>query len=101
MTTARIFSGFVCLVLVGCGGGPPAAEGTSSEGATDTSTRPGLVCIYSENLPDCEAEACCTPLCDTELGDGQCAAVPGTSCVSIGFDASSNYERVGRCLLPP
>lgn len=60
----------------------------------------GLGCLSADVLPDCEAEACCSPICDTDLGDEQCAAVPGTSCVPLFVQPIPGYERVGFCLLP-
>jgi hypothetical protein len=60
----------------------------------------GLVCLNEFALPDCEADACCSPICDTDLGDEQCAAVPGTSCVAIWPESVPGYERAGFCVLP-
>jgi hypothetical protein len=62
----------------------------------------GLVCISQENLPACDGPSCCAAFCDLELGDAQCEAVPGTSCVSF-FEAGrapAKYEHVGVCVSP-
>ncbi|MFO7564837.1 MAG: hypothetical protein R6X02_19490 [Enhygromyxa sp.] len=61
----------------------------------------GLICIAGEVVPDCEDPACCTPFCDTTLGDAQCAAVPQSMCVPFFEEGRSlpGYEDVGICIL--
>ncbi|KIG18460.1 hypothetical protein DB30_00745 [Enhygromyxa salina] len=61
----------------------------------------GLGCTSADALPACEAGACCTPFCDIDLGDAQCDAVPGTSCVPF-FEADPipGLEHVGVCISP-
>jgi hypothetical protein len=63
---------------------------------------PGLICAAAESLPDCEGVGCCSPFCHLELGDTQCEALPGTSCVSFFEEgmAPAAYENVGLCILP-
>lgn len=61
---------------------------------------PGLACITAEVVPDCNGSSCCSPYCDLELGDQQCASLPGTSC-SSWFEpgmAPPGYEHVGVCI---
>jgi hypothetical protein len=62
----------------------------------------GLSCTTAEVLPSCEGSACCTLFCDVELGDQQCEAMPGTSCVPFFEDgqAPPGYELLGLCMLP-
>jgi hypothetical protein len=64
---------------------------------------PGSMCIDAEALPTCGGSSCCTNFCDLELGDGQCAAVPGTVCASFfeQGEAPPEYAHVGVCILPP
>jgi hypothetical protein len=62
----------------------------------------GLMCASSESLPACDGASCCVAFCELELGDAQCEAVLGTSCVSF-FEAGQappEYEHVGICILP-
>ena len=60
----------------------------------------GLVCLDAEPFPACEGSACCSPFCDISLGDGQCEAVPGTSCVSFFEEGMAwGYEQVGVCIV--
>ena len=44
---------------------------------------PGLDCVDAERLPECAIVSCCSPYCDTSLGDAECAALPGTTCVAF------------------
>jgi hypothetical protein len=62
----------------------------------------GLVCVTAEVMPDCEGVGCCSPFCNLELGDEQCDALSGTSCLPFFADgrAPTNYELVGICMLP-
>ncbi|KIG18764.1 hypothetical protein DB30_07779 [Enhygromyxa salina] len=62
----------------------------------------GLLCAPAEALPACEGSSCCTPYCDLMLGDAQCDAVPGTSCVPFYEEgrAPASYAHVGVCLIP-
>jgi hypothetical protein len=62
----------------------------------------GLLCTDADSLPSCLGAACCTPFCDLMLGDAQCDAVPGTSCVPFFEDgmAPANYAHVGVCIVP-
>ena len=63
---------------------------------------PGHLCATEEVMPDCAGSACCSPFCHLELGDEQCASVPGTVCSSF-FEvgtAPPGYEHVGVCILP-
>jgi hypothetical protein len=60
----------------------------------------GLSCIDASVLPACEGAACCTPFCELMLGDAECEAVVGTTCVPF-FEqgaASPGYDDVGVCL---
>jgi hypothetical protein len=62
----------------------------------------GLMCVPAEVIPDCLGASCCTPFCELMLGDAQCDAVPGTSCVPFweeGF-APEGYEQLGICVVP-
>jgi hypothetical protein len=62
----------------------------------------GSGCLTEEVFPDCAGSACCSPWCDLELGDGQCAAVPGTACVAFFEEGTAppGYDHVGVCMLP-
>jgi hypothetical protein len=63
---------------------------------------PGLMCVSVDYLPACTEASCCAAFCDIALGDMQCEAVPGTSCVSF-FEvgrAPPEYEHVGVCVVP-
>jgi hypothetical protein len=65
--------------------------------------QPGNFCAYATVLPDCDGESCCTNFCDLWLGNSQCAAVPGTECVSFferGVGFGYPYENLGVCVLP-
>lgn len=62
----------------------------------------GLMCANAESVPDCNGASCCAAYCDINLGDPQCEAAPGTSCVPF-FEAGMappEYEHVGVCVLP-
>lgn len=62
----------------------------------------GLVCTDAPALPECAAMACCSPFCQLGLGDAQCDALPGTSCVAF-FEqdmAPVGFEHIGVCLSP-
>jgi hypothetical protein len=57
---------------------------------------PGVLC-----LPTCAGESCCTGICDLELGNAQCDAVPGTECVSLyEGQPPAGFENVGICVAP-
>jgi hypothetical protein len=64
----------------------------------------GSICLDAAVMPNCnDSLGCCGEFCDVELGDAQCAAVPGTSCVpfwEVGM-APAGFEHVGVCILPP
>ena len=64
---------------------------------------PGHLCGPAESLPSCEGAACCTPLCDLEVGDEHCQTMPGTSCVPFFQDGTAppGYELVGVCVTSP
>ncbi len=60
------------------------------------------LCVTAEVLPTCDGSSCCASWCDVDLGDDQCAAVPGTACV-VFFEqgmAPSGYDHVGVCIVP-
>ena len=60
----------------------------------------GNFCAAAEVFPACDGAACCSPFCDLELGDEQCAAVPGTMCLAF-FEqgaAPPGLENVGVCI---
>lgn len=61
----------------------------------------GLSCTAAEVLPGCDSSSCCTPFCALEMGDAQCGAVPGTSCVPFYREGSAppDYEHVGVCIV--
>jgi hypothetical protein len=62
----------------------------------------GNGCVTAEVLPGCAGASCCTLFCNVMLGDQQCDALPGTSCVAF-FEqgmAPPGYELVGLCILP-
>ena len=58
--------------------------------------------MMAEVLPDCQGSGCCTPFCEVMLGDAQCDAVPGTSCVPFWEEglAPEGYEHIGVCVVP-
>jgi hypothetical protein len=60
----------------------------------------GLLCVFAGALPDCAGSSCCTAYCEHELGDAQCDALPGTSCVPFFSEdaAPAGYEHVGLCV---
>ncbi|MEZ4451998.1 MAG: hypothetical protein R3B09_21220 [Nannocystaceae bacterium] len=68
---------------------------------TIQSCKPGLICIAGEVLEGCNAERCCTPVCDlTGMGDECMAATE--ECVSpwaMG-EEPPEYEDVGLCTIP-
>lgn len=82
----------------------PSAEnlpaGESCEFANSCAV--GLICAGAEALPDCPGVGCCVPFCELELGDMQCEAVPGTSCVSFYEEgmAPPGHEHIGVCISP-
>jgi hypothetical protein len=62
---------------------------------------PGHMCVDGEAVPGCDSP-CCSPHCALSLGDGPCAAVPGTTCVPF-FEqgmAPPGYEDLGICAAP-
>jgi hypothetical protein len=63
---------------------------------------PGLVCLDASVLPTCNGAACCSTFCDLGLGDAQCDAIPGTSCVPFYQEGTAppEYEHVGVCIVP-
>lgn len=62
----------------------------------------GSLCVNPESLPTCEGSACCTLFCQLDLGDAQCAAVPGTGCLPFFEDGAAppELEHVGICIVP-
>lgn len=64
---------------------------------------PGAACLPAEVIPNCGGSACCGAYCDLNLGDEQCAALPGTTCVPFfpEPEAPAGYEHIGVCILPP
>ena len=60
----------------------------------------GLLCLYSEYVPDCQAGGCCSPLCDIEAPN----SCPGDGQVCIPWYeegmAPPGYEKVGVCGVP-
>jgi hypothetical protein len=65
---------------------------------------PGLFCVAADFLPSCAGTRCCSPFCDLNLGDADCAVFPGTSCV-VFFDEGQGpmlpgYEHLGVCVVP-
>jgi hypothetical protein len=84
----------------------PTAEPTIPSGEPCefvNSCEVGSVCIDATLMPDCMGTGCCGEFCDLELGDAQCAGVPGTSCVPFWEQnmAPPGFEHVGVCILPP
>jgi hypothetical protein len=63
----------------------------------------GNVCVDAAVLPMCNGSACCTNYCHLQQGDTQCAALPGTACMSFFEEgmAPPGLEHVGICILPP
>jgi hypothetical protein len=64
---------------------------------------PGSLCLDASVMPDCMGSACCGSLCDLEIGDAQCAAVLGTTCVPFWEQgmAPVDSEHVGICIVGP
>ena len=61
----------------------------------------GLTCLSAEVMPDCEGASCCSSFCALDLGDAECAGLPGTVCSSFFPDEPvPGYENVGVCILP-
>ena len=67
-----------------------------------TDCNPGLGCVDAEQVPGCLGAACCSPYCDTSLGDADCAALPGTTCVAFFEEgqAPPAWETLGLCAAP-
>ncbi len=92
--------GFYCLPSVG------GQVLGSSQHCDDTTCTPTQLCIDSVALGTCEADRCCTELCDASVPEGNalCAAVdPALACISfyeVGT-APAGLEHVGACILPP
>jgi len=90
---------FYCLPLVG-----GHVEGSSQHCAAATCL-PAELCVPAAALGACEAEQCCTALCDTSDpgADAQCAALdPALVCVPF-FEpgaAPAGLEAVGVCIVP-
>lgn len=60
----------------------------------------GSVCVDAGLIPNCQAEACCSPLCS--LGQADCASLPGTECTAW-FEpgqAPVGLESLGVCSIP-
>jgi len=68
-----------------------------------TACAAGQICVQSEFVPGCGADACCTVVCELGLGDGPCVVVPGTSCVAFFEEGTAppGLEHVGVCLSEP
>jgi hypothetical protein len=67
-----------------------------------TECSPGNFCVDANALLDCAGDACCTSFCALDLGDADCAAQPGTNCVSL-FEpdqAPPLYANLGVCVIP-
>lgn len=62
----------------------------------------GHNCTAAEALPSCDGSACCAPFCELGLGDEQCEALPGTSCLPLASEgqAPAGNEHVGLCISP-
>lgn len=60
----------------------------------------GSACLAARLFPGCADESCCAAFCDINQGDGQCEAVPGTSCVPFFAEgtAPGPFEHVGVCV---
>ncbi|MBL8941975.1 MAG: hypothetical protein JNK45_02455 [Myxococcales bacterium] len=71
--------------------------GDACASASDCS--PGLSCVGAAELPACDGDACCTPLCDPGDAEG-CAEVPGTACVELIAGVDGCTAAVGSCVLP-
>jgi hypothetical protein len=91
--------GFHCLPLVG------SEVFGSSQHCEDASCLPSQVCVPNDLVIDCDADRCCTELCD--LGDpgadAQCAAVdPALGCEAFYRPgaAPAGLELLGACSVP-
>jgi hypothetical protein len=84
--------------------GPTTEDVPTGEGCTFVNDcAEGNICVDAMNVPDCDGPSCCAEFCDLELGDSQCAALPGTVCAPF-FEPDMippEYAHVGVCILPP
>ena len=63
---------------------------------------PGLECVDADLVPGCEGSSCCTGYCDVSVGDADCAALPGSSCVTFFEEGTvpPEWEDIGLCVAP-
>lgn len=73
---------------------PGAGEPCIIEDTTLPACAPGLACWGSENLPGCQGESCCTPLC--HLMHPDCA--DGLTCRSRYSSPYPQANYVGVCI---
>lgn len=86
---------FYCMPVIG-----DVPTGSPCSHVTECS--PGNFCVDANALLDCAGDACCTSFCALDLGDADCAAQPGTNCVSL-FEperAPPLYANLGVCVIP-
>jgi hypothetical protein len=91
-------SAFICTQTLELPGTPP---GQPCGWVNDCEA--GSLCVDTSLMPDCLGSGCCASFCDLGLGDAQCAAVPGTTCVPFWEQgmAPADLEHVGICVLGP
>lgn len=58
----------------------------------------GYACLTGALVPNCQSSACCTNVCDLNLGDEQCAS-PGL-CKSLFTEPAPGFELLGACYVP-
>lgn len=66
----------------------------------NTLCQPGSTCAFADTLPECPGRRCCTPLCDVEEGDADCAGTgAAVTCVPYTVEVPSSPS-LGVCAVP-
>jgi hypothetical protein len=105
-----VYDSFVCLPVdadAGLQPGDPCADGPGGLSLSEvTACTPETICITADAFTTCEADACCSAVCDLTdpLADDTCAAFDVMqTCQSwfvVGL-APDGFENVGVCAKPP
>lgn len=78
-----------------------AALGEACDSGSDSECVPAAICVLDE-LPNCAGAWCCTKYCDLQIGDADCAELPGTICDPFTDEPSQPEEvNLGTCVAPP
>lgn len=87
---------FICAIAfqdvdVGVTGEECSAQ--SSSGCAE-----GYACMTGALVPGCNSSACCTNVCDLDVGDSQCTAP--ALCKNLFAEPAPGFEALGACYVP-